>query len=193
MLPNQVWQKVGKSKNYRFIATQKIRALLGPEFCNNLLSFHAISGCDTTSQFCGIGKKGAWKVYQQNPSLLNGIGYGALSPEKLKNVEKFVVSMYAMKSSLTSVDDLRAQLFCTESAEKLPPTQDAVIQHAKRAHNQASIWHHALEAKPSLPTPKEYGWKEDDNGNLIPFLMTKLPILVTCIALISLMSCMHNS
>ena len=90
-----------------------------------------------------------------------------------------------MKSSLTSVDELRAQLFCTKSAEKLPPTQDAVIQHAKRAHYQALIWHHALEAKPSLPTPKEYGWKEDDNGNLVPFLMTKLPIPATCIALIS--------
>ena len=93
LIPNQVWLKVGTSNSHRFIATQNIRAALGPELCNNLLSFHDISGCDTTSQFCGIGKKVAWKVYQQNPHLLDGIGVGVLSPEKWQNVAKFVVHM----------------------------------------------------------------------------------------------------
>jgi hypothetical protein len=38
----------------------------------NLLTFHSITGCDTTSFFYGILKKKTYKVYEQDANLLEG-------------------------------------------------------------------------------------------------------------------------
>jgi hypothetical protein len=49
----------------------------------NLLAFHSITGCDTTSFFYGISKKKAYKVYDQDVNLLEGIGEAELTDEKI--------------------------------------------------------------------------------------------------------------
>ena len=41
---------------------------------DNLLSFHALAGCDSTSSFSGHGKKKCWKIFQNQPLDVNGIG-----------------------------------------------------------------------------------------------------------------------
>ena len=40
----------------------------------SLLAFHAITGFDTTSQFYGVGKASAWKVFEDVPDLLEHLG-----------------------------------------------------------------------------------------------------------------------
>jgi hypothetical protein len=66
----------------------------------NLLAFHSITGCDTTSFFYGISKKKAYKVYEQDVNLLEGIGEAELTDEKIKLAEVFICKPCLKVSSL---------------------------------------------------------------------------------------------
>ena len=48
-----------KSDSFQFIPLQ---SYLGPLLSKALPAYHALTGCDTTSAFSGIGKKKSWKV-----------------------------------------------------------------------------------------------------------------------------------
>jgi len=50
------------------------RIPLSEEKRKSLLAFHAITGCNATSQFCGVGKASAWKVFEDAPDLLKHLG-----------------------------------------------------------------------------------------------------------------------
>ena len=88
-LSEEVWMRAGTCKKPRFIKVHEIS--LSNDIINGLLAFHAITGCDTTSQFTGIGKKSAWKVYQQFPHLLHQLGEDLMpTPATIASVEEFV-------------------------------------------------------------------------------------------------------
>ena len=44
--------------------------MLGPDLCRALLFLHNFTGCDTTSGFYGIGKSTSFKLFLNNPRLL---------------------------------------------------------------------------------------------------------------------------
>jgi hypothetical protein len=46
------------------------------------MEFHAVTGCDTTSQFSGKGKRNCWKVFLKEPDLLQAIDYLRYGTEK---------------------------------------------------------------------------------------------------------------
>ena len=71
--------------------------------------------------------------------------------------------MYDRNSNLESVNTARRELFCKQSRnlENLPPTEDALLQHTKRAIFQASIWNTAATENVILPSPEMFGWKQD--------------------------------
>ena len=43
--------------------------------------FHAVTGCDTVSQFPGHGKVTTWKAFEQNKQLLKSLSYSELTEE----------------------------------------------------------------------------------------------------------------
>lgn len=53
----EIWVAFGHGDKFRHIAAHSTGADLGTELPQGLPFLHAISGCDTTSNFCGIGKK----------------------------------------------------------------------------------------------------------------------------------------
>ena len=57
----EVWQNCGIAKKPRFLPVHLIRCGLNPDVREALPLFHALTGCDTTSQFCGYGKKSGWE------------------------------------------------------------------------------------------------------------------------------------
>jgi hypothetical protein len=58
--------------------------------------------------------------------------------------------------------------------ENIPPTENALKQHIKRAVYQAGyVWYQSLQKVQSLPCPSEWGWKSVD-GNWTP-LWTTIP------------------
>ena len=89
--------------------------------------------------------------------------------------EPFICSLYTNnKKAGSSVNDIRYWLFCQKGQknENLPPTQDSLTLHVKRAHYQTMVWRRALQRKQDLPSPAGNGW-EIRSGVLHPVLMTK--------------------
>ena len=73
-----------------------------------------------------------------------------------------MVLMYDRASNCLDVNTCRRDLFVKKNRtmESLPPTSDALYQHALRASYQAGyVWQQSLEAFQDLPSPEEWGWK----------------------------------
>ena len=84
---------------------------MGPEKASALPFFHAFNGCDTTSAFCGIGKKTAWDVWEIFPQVTTV--FSSLS-KKICNItdgsldilERFVVLLYSKTSEAERVNEV---------------------------------------------------------------------------------------
>lgn len=95
-----------------------------------------------------------------------------LTTELFEMCEKFICRLYWWKSNINNINMLRYKIFCKKPRknERLPPCQDSLIQHLKRANYQCAIWKLSLIPKPIIPSPIENGWKLDEKGVLVPFL-----------------------
>ena len=62
--------------------------------------------------------------------------------------------------SLCTVNETRKELFCQKNRpmDRIPPTQDALLQHTRRAVYQAGIWTTSTQAEPVVPSPQEFAW-----------------------------------
>jgi hypothetical protein len=178
----QLWVAFGHGDKFRFIATHSIAASLGPEICRGLPFMHAISGCDTVSNFCGVGKKTAWDVWKALPDVNEVFSRLSHIPENISEsdveaIERFVILLYNRTSDLTFVNEARKQLFChgNRKIEHIPPSKAALVQHIRRAAFQAGhVWGQALVPKPTLPSPSDWGWQLLPEGSWTP-LWTTLP------------------
>lgn len=158
----------GAGKWHRFINATSIANALGPERSLALRAFHALTGCDTTSMFRGIGKNKAfstWNVYPDVTSALCVLSQ-VPSPENVKDLlpslERFVIIMYNRCSTDENVNAARQTLFRTREIENIPPTQAALYQHLLRVAFQAGhVWGQATERNPELPSPENFGWKKN--------------------------------
>ena len=110
---------------------------------NSLLAFHTIMGCDTTSQFCGIGKGSAWKALDSQASnLLTSIGETSPPTQRtIADAEAFVCHLYHKGTREVEINRERATAFrkVKKNIDSLPPTQDALHLHIRRGNNQSMI------------------------------------------------------
>ena len=92
----QLWMRAGTSKKPKYLPIHTIRERLKetiPEV-ETILSFHAITGCDTVSYFAGHSKKTAWKTFTEHHMLLRNLGHGDLDDFTMKSAEKFICRVY---------------------------------------------------------------------------------------------------
>ena len=179
-----LWMLTGTAKKPRYIQIGAVFNNLPTDSATNLLPFHALTGCDTTSYFANHTKKSAWKTFIEHHGLLSNLGIGTLTETTTRSVEKFVCRMYDVLSA-DSVDAARHVLFCKAGKpEAMSPTSDALKFHLMRVHYQTMVWRYALNATPELPSPVGMGWKRLDPG-LQPILMSLDPIPKSCLELIS--------
>jgi hypothetical protein len=127
----------------------------------------ALSGCDTTSSFFGIGKKSVYKQLKDaTPDFhdLENLG----DPDKDVAIlcsSRFVARLYDQKKSFASshhnINKLRVKLATSRDANlvRLPPSEAAPRQHILRASFQTKVWHASCLVKPPLPPPMENGWR----------------------------------
>lgn len=184
-LTSELWMRTGTSRKRKFIAIHNIE--LKDDVRESLLSFHSITGCDTTSQFCSIGKKTAWKVLNDNPSLLLSFGNDIVPvSDSMLKAESFVCKMYKPGTTHECIQSVRSEMFRSikKNLDNIPPTQDALVQHLKRAHLQTYIWRQSLVSKPDIPLPINCGWKLE-NDVLLPLFLTKNPVHPSTIQLIT--------
>ena len=187
---SEIWMKAGTIKKPRNIAIHKISTLT-KEIRDNLCSFHAITGCDSTSQFSGKGKRSAWKVYAKHPELFSGMGTKKLSDKTFNDIERFVSILYSGDKDVRDINEVRYNLFVkNKSIEALPPTRDALQLHAERANFQCYVWKRATYPIQDLPDPTKSGWINDGNV-LKPILMTIESVPECCHQLITC-QCRHG-
>ena len=134
---------------------------------------HAISGCDTTSAFWGKGKKSFWQAWIAFEEVTDTFVYLASHPfkpidsncENFCKIERLIVLVYDKTSTSLSMNQTRRELFCLKNAtmERMPPTQNALLQNTKRAVYQASIWVTSTKAPQMIPSPVDYGRGQVDN------------------------------
>ena len=105
--------------------------------------------------------------------------------ETLVAIEGFICKVYSPKTTITDVGKLRWFLFSKEQLQysKLPPTRDALRQAILRAHYQCLVWNSDTTAKPSIPSPEQYGWKLDDD-TWVPVKSLQLPAPLSVLQLI---------
>ncbi|CAH3177444.1 unnamed protein product [Porites evermanni] len=176
----------GTSRQKRYMPVHRIP--LFEEKRKSLLAFHAITGCDTTSQFYGVGKASAWKVFEDAPDeLLEHLGKESqISADVLAKAKTFVCKLYRNGTKKVEINKERAAVFrkSKKDLDALPrgPTQDALILHIKRAKYQTVVWNKALEPYPSLPKPEDSGWYYSE-GLLKPKLLTREEVSAACLQL----------
>ena len=75
--------------------------------------------------------------------------------EHFQLLEHFTIIVYDKTSDLQHVNEARQEMFCQKekSMERLPPTQDALMQHTKRATYQAGIWCTSDQIEQHVPSP----------------------------------------
>ena len=169
----RLYMKAGTSKEPKYFPVHAIREVLSADQIDTLLAFHAVTGCESVSQFCGHGKKTAWQVFQKHHKDLADLGKGYLTENTVVSAEQFICKMYGIPK-FDTCNKARVKLFCIGRAqENLPPTADAAKFHIMRSHYQAHLQH------PDLPPVTEMGWMHSE-GQLVPRLLSLPPIPKAC-------------
>ena len=134
---------------------------------------HAYTGRDSVSAFVGKGKAQAFKLVKTDKGsreTFTELGQEwNLSPELMNKLEALTCQLYAPKTTTTTVNDLRYQLFCAKKGEieshQLPPCRDCLVKHFQRANYQVAIWRRCLHQDPQVPSPVGRGWQmEGEEG-----------------------------
>lgn len=169
---SKLWIAFGQRQNLKWIPVHEIFSVLGLEKTRGLLFFHAFSGCDVVSAFKGKGKKFAWdtwNVFDQATAVFSKLSQHppVIQDTDMQTLEKYVVTMYDKSSDIVRVNELRLDLFARKQRayESIPPTQDALLQHAKRAAFEAGcVWSQATVCRPQYLNPCDWGWTKFDEG-----------------------------
>ena len=61
------------------------------------------------------------------------------------------------------------------SPKKLPPTDYSFMCHLKRINGQLLTWKKAIIAMHEVINPADIGYDVNQNGKLLPIMMTKIP------------------
>ena len=156
-----LWVAFGTGKNYTHYTINAICSQLGESKSRSLPVFHALSGCDTTSAFKGKGKKSFWQVWNSYEDVTHTFVHFATHPfehldinsEVFKQIERLVVIVYDKTHNEKKVNHARMELFSNknQAVDKIPPTQNSLLQHSKRALYQAGIWTTSLFHQQKYP------------------------------------------
>ena len=150
----------------------------------DLLTAHALSGCDTTACYFGIGKGTVVKTLKTQNSPLTLLGDSDASFEDaLKQSTDFIASCYSVTGELTTMLAVRQKVWsscvgkapsCGPKLHSLPPTTESFTENVKRAHLQTSVWKQATEIDPPKMDPVDYGWEKNEaTKSLVPVMLPK--------------------
>eukprot|EP00794_Sanderia_malayensis_P013411 gene13411-14786_t len=136
----QLWIEFGTGKDKRWLPIHDYANALGENICAGLLFWYAFCGSDTVSSFSVRGKITTWDTWKALPEITDVFVGLSNNPNKIKMdemllLQRYVVLLYDRSSHCLTVNDARRWLFTKKSrtVEGLPPTEDALLQHARRA------------------------------------------------------------
>ena len=128
-----IWVGFGPKKYFRYYHINTLHEDWGTSKARAMPFFHALTGSDTTSQFCRHGKRAAWNTWTAFHEATEAFLISADQPfiavdessHLCKIVERFICLLYESSTELTSVNDQRRELFTKKGKqmEALPPSQ----------------------------------------------------------------------
>ena len=180
---SEIWVHTGSANKSvdksRFIPIHDICSKLGPVTCHILPAVHALTGCDTVSSLHFIGKQKTMKIVSES----NGEDFKDLADlgsdfeeDSLNASRRFIIDLYDPKCKhrvppLLNLNDLRVRLAKRneQSLSRLPPCEDSLRQHVRRASWQTKIWMRAdqTHCSPSTLSPIGHGWRVEE-GRVVP-------------------------
>ena len=97
--PDELWLSFGTGSNLQHIPIHEVAAEMNQQVCATLPIFHAFTGCDTVSAFCGRGKKTAWNIWKVFPEVTSAfeeflLMQADISESAMAVLERFVVLLY---------------------------------------------------------------------------------------------------
>lgn len=118
---------------------------------DHILFLHAITGCDTTSEFYQRGKTKVLKLFEKCHDLVNIAevfrNTDSSSDIILINGIHFMLAMYGALKIIDSIDRFRYLSFLKNTRSNrrvnlscLPPTTAAAYQHLYRVYYQVQVW-----------------------------------------------------
>ena len=145
---------------------------------------HSLSGRDTTSYPYFIGKK-----IRLNRSKATDIpaleafgdpdeGQPCITPEVISQARALLIAVFTNKNDDfmgAELGKVRVYTFLNNKStllKLLPPTEDAFIQHLRRAALATVLDKTAHISKPNIQPCQDYGWTMDD-GNFVPVPSTQ--------------------
>lgn len=137
-----------------------------------MLFAHAVSGCDTTSYFFGVGKIKAVELIKANDEAKHAaepfLNQSSSKDTIATNGERFVLLLYGL-SKFSNLNEARYYSFTRITKKsslksdfelaKLPPTSEACHQHLFRVYLQVQSW---LGNK---LRPTDWGWRYEQTKN----------------------------
>lgn len=166
--PGDIYMIMGTTHSIKLKNISQIAKELGEEFCSALIGLHVFTGCDTCSAFKGKGKIKPLKAMLSNLSYIKMfVNLGSsweLSTTLLRNLEAFVCDLYGYPN-VDKINDVRSKIFTLKFRidVALPPNNDSLLMHTKRANFQCNIYRRCLECFINTPRPSEHGWLVTDN------------------------------
>ena len=158
----------GRGNNRRTLSLSAVSTYLGEDVCNALISFHCFTGCDSVSSFHGKSKAKSYKLMAESAQfkvMFQQLGSSfTIEEDVFSGLERFVCQLYGQECD--SVNKARYNMFrlLIKSEARLPPTQDSLRLHIRRANYQAAVHEYCLEQTPDIPSPHGHGWKVEDGG-----------------------------
>ena len=153
---------------------------------DSIIQLHAMTGCDHTSGFYGIGKIKVTKKVRKSPEardLLSACGKNILLTEDdIQKLVHFVIKYIYSDSKSKTIAEARAsrwKLQKNKSLTRMIPDTDSLIHHIKRA-NYISYIQRNFSLK-DHPSPLDNGWHMED-GICLP-TRSKLPPLPTSVTM----------
>ena len=174
----ELWFVSGRSDSRSVFPIHDFANDLDPDLAEILPAIHAFTGCDTASKV-GTKSKAVKEGANIGYEVLYSFGSDELSEEMIADAEKFLLKCIT-NHDVDTFNQLRFIVYHEKhlqfDIERFPPTSDSIRQHILRAYLQCYIWLHAPSLENIELNPLDYGYKLDDNGNLVPILATKPPI-----------------
>jgi hypothetical protein len=142
----ELWIEFGVGKNRKWLAVHSYALKLGQPVCEGLLFWYAFSGCDKVFNFAGRGKTTAWqiwKVYDEVTDVFRSFSSKSddhfIDDNSVKVLERYVCILYSKTTELSDVNECRRMMFTKKgrTVDNIPPTNNALLQHIKRAVYQA--------------------------------------------------------
>ena len=106
---------------------------------------------------------------QEFQEVFQGLGREwQLFNELYHDLQRFTCAMYCKNTGTNEVNKLRYRLFCLKKEDvdsnQLPPCDDSLLRHARRANYQAAIWKRSLQRYPEIPSPLGCGCCTEDGS-----------------------------